>query len=96
MSNLTDNSQDEAGLPVVSKCRSKSGSQASTSGTGVCGCKRRSLPPSTANEPPLPETTLVETAALLAAAETTTGTATMEERRGSCFLRLRPPFRRKL
>ena len=79
MSNLTDNSRDEAGLPVVRKCRSKNDSPASTSGTGECGCKRRSVPPSTANEPPLPETTLIETAALSAAAETTTGTATMEE-----------------
>src|SRR5208283_3700799 len=80
MPDVLDNSTNEAGLPVVSKCRSKNGSQASTSGSGECGCKRRSLPPSTANKPPpLPETSLVETAALLTAAEATTETATMEE-----------------
>ncbi len=80
MPDVLDNSTNEAGLPVVSKCRSNSGSNASTSGPGECGCKRRSLPPSTANKPPLlPETTLVETAALLTADEATTGTATMEE-----------------
>jgi succinate dehydrogenase / fumarate reductase cytochrome b subunit len=40
MSHLPDNSPTEAGLPLVSKCRSKNGAQASTSGAGGCGCKR--------------------------------------------------------
>ncbi len=78
MSHLPDNSQNEAGLPVVRKCRLKNGSQASAAGSGGCGCKSRSLPPPAEDEPP-PENTPAETSAVLAAAEATTGTATMEE-----------------
>ena len=79
MSDFIDSSQDGAGLPVVRKCRSKDGSQPSASGSRGCGCKSRSLPRPTVDEPPPLENTLAETSAVLAAAETTTGIATMED-----------------
>ncbi len=80
MSKFPDSSQNKADLQLVSKCRSKNGSLASSSASGGCGCKRRDPPPLAAEETPhLPETASVETATLVAAAETTTGTATIEE-----------------
>jgi len=80
MSDLQENLENGTGLPVVSKCRSKNGAQASASESGGCGCKRRNLPRAVADEPqPLPETSPVEAATLLAAVEPTTATATMEE-----------------
>lgn len=84
MSGLTDNAQNEADLPVVRKCSSKNGSQGSASGSGGCGCKRRSVPFPSPDEP-LPETTSVEPSTVLAVAETSietsveTATATLEE-----------------
>src|SRR5208282_2715199 len=80
MSRLPDNSENDASLPLVSKCRSKNGSQGSASGSGGCGCKQRNSSP-LASEVMLPstQTTSVEAVAILATAEATTGTATMEE-----------------
>lgn len=74
MSELPDNSENGAGLPLVSKCRSKNGSQ--ESGSGGCGCKQRKLSAQTADEP-ASEPAPVETAAVLAASQT--ATATLEE-----------------
>ena len=50
MSNLTDKSRDETGLPVVSKCRSKNGSQAPPRDRGV-RVQTTQLGPLAANEP---------------------------------------------
>ena len=75
-----DQASNEAGLPVVSKCRSKNGSSASASGSGGCGCKQRSLPaPAVDQTQPLTDAVPAETATLPAAVETAAATATGEE-----------------
>ncbi len=81
MSDLPNNPQTEAELPLVSKCRSKNGSQSSGAGSGGGGCKRRvaSTLPAADESQPLPETAPPETAALMTAVEAATGTATVEE-----------------
>ena len=70
-----DESPGQSRLPLVSKCQAKNGAQSSAAGSGGCACKRRLASPTP--DETLPEPVVVETTALLVAAET--ATATMDE-----------------
>lgn len=78
MLDFPESSEHKETMPLLSKCRSKNGSQAA--GSGGCGCKQRGLQAPAADESSrLPEVAPVATTALLAATETAIQAETIEE-----------------